>query len=94
MRLNYPNNDDAKSGLERKLITKNQYDQIVAANKKGLMPLKTTALGGGIGIHGWYGSWPGEDEQDITWGCISMQNEDVEDVYDRIGLQTRIIIKP
>lgn len=94
MRLNYPNNADAKAGLKKKLITQSQYDQIVAANKKGTMPLKTTELGGGIGIHGWYGEWPGDDEQDITWGCISMQNVDVEDVYDRIGIQTRIIIRP
>ncbi len=92
MRINYPNNADAKSGLERELITKTQYEQILAANKKGLMPLKTTELGGGIGIHGWYGEWPGDDEQDITWGCISLQNVDVEDVYDRVGIQTRIII--
>ena len=94
MRLNYPNNADAQAGLEKKLITQDQYEKIVAANKKGIMPLKTTDLGGGIGIHGWYGEWPGDDEQDITWGCISMQNSDVEDVYDRVGLQTRIIINP
>lgn len=94
MRINYPNNADASSGLERKLITKDQHDKIIAANKAGKMPPKTTDLGGGIGIHGWYGSWPGDDEQDITWGCISMQNADVEDVYGRVGLQTRIIICP
>lgn len=94
MRLNYPNNADAKAGLEKKLITQDEYNKIVAANKKGMMPPKTTKLGGGIGIHGWYGSWPGDDEQDITWGCISMQNSDVEDVYARVGLQTRIVICP
>lgn len=94
MRLNYPNNADAKAGLEKKLITQSQYDQIVSANKKGTMPLKTTDLGGGIGIHGWYGEWPGDDEQDITWGCVSMQNDQVKDLYDRVGLQTRIIIYP
>lgn len=94
MRINYPNNADAKAGLDKKLITQSEYDKIVAANKAGTMPLKTTALGGGIGIHGWYGEWPGDDEQDITWGCISMQNTDVEDVYKRIGLQSRIVIYP
>jgi hypothetical protein len=94
MRLNYPNNADAKAGLEKKLISQEEYNKIVAANKKGAMPPKTTELGGGIGIHGWYGEWPGDDEQDITWGCISMQNTEVEDLYKRVGLQTRIIINP
>jgi hypothetical protein len=94
MRINYPNSADAKAGLAKEFITQSECDKIISANKKGTEPLKTTKLGGGIGIHGWYGTWPGDDEQDITWGCISMQNVDVEDVYDRIGLQTRIIINP
>lgn len=92
MRLNYPNNADAKSGLDRKLISKDEYNRIVAANKAGKEPPKNTKLGGGIGIHGWNGRWPGSDEQDLTWGCISLQNDQVEDLYDRVGLQTRVII--
>lgn len=92
MRLNYPNNADAKSGLDRKLISRDEYNRIVAANKVGNEPPKNTKLGGGIGIHGWNGSWPGEDQQDLTWGCISLQNDQVEDLYDRVGLQTRVII--
>jgi hypothetical protein len=92
MRLNYPNNSDAKAGLDKKLISKDEYNRIVAANKSGKEPPKNTKLGGGIGIHGWNGRWPGNDEQDITWGCISMQNDQVEDLYDRVGLQTRIVI--
>lgn len=92
MRLNYPNNADAKSGLDRKLISRDEYNRIVAANKAGKEPPKNTKLGGGIGIHGWNGSWPGEDQQDLTWGCISLQNDQVEDLYDLVGLQTRVVI--
>lgn len=92
MRLNYPNNADAKSGLDRKLISRDEYNRIVLANKAGKEPPKNTKLGGGIGIHGWNGSWPGNDQQDLTWGCISLQNDQVEDLYDRVGLQTRVII--
>jgi hypothetical protein len=94
MRLNYPNNADAAAGLKKKLITKAEHDKIVAANKAGTMPPKTTKLGGGIGIHGWYESWPGDDEQDLTWGCITLQNDQVEDLYPRVGIQTRVIIYP
>lgn len=94
MRINYPNNTDAKSGLDKKYISQDEYNKIVAQNKAGLQPLKTTKLGGGIGIHGWYGSWPGDDKQDLTWGCITMQNDQVEDLYPRVGVQTRLIIWP
>jgi hypothetical protein len=94
MRINYPNSADAKAGLEKKLITQEQCNQIISANKAGTQPLKTTKLGGGIGIHGWYGRWPGDDKQDLTWGCITMQNDQVEDLYPRVGVQTRILIFP
>ncbi|MBC7864138.1 MAG: peptidoglycan DD-metalloendopeptidase family protein, partial [Bacteroidia bacterium] len=58
MRLSYPNNFDAATGLKKKIITKKQHDAIVAANNKGLQPSKSTGLGGGVGIHGWAGEWP------------------------------------
>lgn len=94
MRINYPNNADASAGLKKKYITQSEYNKIVAANAAGTEPLKTTKLGGGIGIHGWNGGWLGDDEQDITWGCISMQNSQVEDVFGRVGIGTRIVIYP
>lgn len=94
IRLNYPNNADAAAGLRKKFITQAEYNKITGANNSGKEPPKTTKLGGGIGIHGWYGSWPGNDEQDLTWGCITMQNTDVEDVFARVGLGTRVVIFP
>lgn len=94
MRINYPNDADAKAGLDKKFITESEYNKIVAANKSGKEPPKTTKLGGGIGIHGWYGDWPGDDEQDLTWGCITLENPDVEDLYDRVGIKTRVVILP
>jgi murein L,D-transpeptidase YafK len=94
MRINYPNNADAANGFKKGLITEKQRDAIYASNKKGTEPLKTTALGGGIGIHGWYGAWPGNDKQNLTWGCVSVQNTELEDLYKRVNLQTRIVIYP
>lgn len=94
MRINYPNDADAAAGLDKKFISESEYNKIVASNKAGTEPLKTTKLGGGIGIHGWYGSWPGDDEQDLTWGCITLENDQVEDLYDRVGLQTIVVILP
>jgi lipoprotein-anchoring transpeptidase ErfK/SrfK len=30
----------------------------------------------------------------VTWGCISLQNPDLEDLYDRIEVGTLIVILP
>ena len=94
MRLNYPNNADAIAGFSKGLITEKQKNAIIAANNAGKEPLKTTKLGGGIGIHGWYGEWPGDDKQNLTWGCISVQNTELEDLYKRVPLGTTVVILP
>lgn len=52
MRLSYPSFEDAERGLRTGLITENQYLSIVHALERGKIPLQTTKLGGGIGIHG------------------------------------------
>lgn len=93
MRLNYPNNADAINGFKKGLITEAQKNAILKANDAGKEPPKNTKLGGGIGIHGWYGSWPGDDKQNLTWGCISMQNNDLDDIYGRVPLGTTIVIR-
>jgi hypothetical protein len=94
MRLNYPNNADAVNGFKKGLITEAQKNSIINANNAGKEPPKTTKLGGGIGIHGWWGDWPGTDKQNLTWGCISLQNKDLDDLYGRIQLGTVILILP
>ena len=55
---------------------------------------KTTALGGGIGIHGWAGRWVADGRQDLTWGCISLQNEDLDRIYDLVDLGTPVLVLP
>ena len=94
LRINYPNDDDARAGLAKGLIDKLQFAKILAANKEGREPPKDTALGGGIGIHGWNGNWPGPDKQNLTWGCLSLPNNDLEDLYDRVSVGTPIVILP
>jgi murein DD-endopeptidase MepM/ murein hydrolase activator NlpD len=93
MRLNYPNNFDAAEGLRKKMISKKQYESIVNANNKGKEPNKNTALGGGVGIHGWNGDWP-IYSRDLTWGCISMRNKDLDKFYETVSEGTAIIIVP
>ena len=92
MRINYPNDADAIAGLKKGWLTKAQEQSIFDANEKGIAPPKSTKLGGGIGIHGWWGDWPGNDRQNLTWGCISVQNKDLDDLYNKIPLGTTIVI--
>jgi len=93
MRISYPNKKDAESGLKRKTISKKEYNQIITATKKNKMPPKNTALGGGIGIHGWadYG-WENDENRDLTWGCIVMHNDEIEQFYKEIKLFIKILI--
>jgi murein L,D-transpeptidase YafK len=94
LRISYPNDDDARAALDKGTIDRATFDRIVAANKVGREPPRNTGLGGGIGIHGWNGKWPGKDKQNVTWGCLSLQNEDVEDLYARVPVGTTIVIRP
>lgn len=93
MRLSYPNDFDADAGLADGRISEDQHDAILAANAAGRMPPKTTRLGGGIGIHGWNGDWPALS-RDLTWGCLSVQNGDLDRLYDEVPLGTPVIIRP
>ena len=94
MRINYPNNYDAENGYQKGLITKKERKSIIKANNTGKFPPKTTKLGGGIGIHGWICDWIADGTQNLTWGCISMHNNDLLELYKKMPLNTKIIILP
>ncbi|MCE3228896.1 MAG: Chitin binding protein [Bacteroidetes bacterium] len=93
MRISYPNSYDAENAFKRGSINKQKRDAIVAANKKRQQPASNTGLGGGIGIHGWAGSWP-ENNRHLTWGCISMKNKELEKFYAIVPVGTNIFILP
>ncbi|MBS1747241.1 MAG: L,D-transpeptidase [Bacteroidetes bacterium] len=80
MMLNYPTQEDFEKFQERK--------------NEGIIP-ENAKIGGGIGIHG---TWPHEDFQinryrNWTDGCISMRNEDVEELYNLIPVGTKVTIR-
>ncbi|ATW28380.1 hypothetical protein DCMF_05590 [Candidatus Formimonas warabiya] len=90
MRLSYPNIEDADRGLNQGLINQGTYDQIVTAFNSRQVPPQRTGLGGGVGIHG--GSTPALGK-DWTWGCVGLNNRDVEDFYDYVGVGTPVTIR-
>jgi lipoprotein-anchoring transpeptidase ErfK/SrfK len=62
--------------------------------QRGEIPANASP-GGGVGIHG---TWPHDDYmidryQNWTNGCISLKNEDVEDLYSYVPVGTPVTIK-
>lgn len=86
--VSYPNIEDAERGLKSGLITRAERDTIVRAIKKKQGPPQYTALGGLIYIHGNGAS------SDWTWGCVALENEDIEELYQAIPVGTPVTIKP
>ena len=78
--LDYPNAESLARFNERK--------------RRGEIP-KNASPGGGVGIHG---TWPRDDymvDRFSNWtnGCISLKNEDVQDLYSYIPVGTPVTIK-
>lgn len=90
IRISYPNWADALRAYKRKNISKNTLDLIGKAIKGKRIPLQSSFLGGGIGIHG-DGSIP---IRDFTRGCIGLINKDIEEIFPYIKLKTPVIIYP
>jgi len=86
--LSYPNEADASRGLKEGLINRIQFQQITAAIKRGGVPLWNTALGGEIFIHG------AGSTKDWTWGCVALENEDIQELFNAVPKGTPVTIKP
>jgi murein L,D-transpeptidase YafK len=85
--VSYPSKQDAERGLTTGLIGKNVFAQIVAANSRGTRPPWNTPLGGEVGVHG------GGTGSDWTWGCIALENADIEELWASCPLGTPITIE-
>ena len=74
--------------------TAEDYAKFNERKAQGLVPANSE-IGGGIGIHGtWQHEGYAVDQfQNWTDGCISLRNEDVEELYSMLPLGTPVIIK-
>lgn len=86
--LSYPNKDDAYEGLEADLIDQSTYNQIEDAINREVQPPWNTALGGEIMIHG-HGS-----QSDWTAGCIAVDDNIMDILWEHCRMGTRVIIEP
>lgn len=96
MHLNYPNVKDAFFGYKSQLISRGDFDRIVAALKRDTVPPQDTALGGAIGIHG-IGEADEEKmrihrSQDWTEGCIALTNSEILELRRYVGVGTKVTI--
>ena len=80
MELSYP---DAK-----------HKENFARLKERGIIPA-SARIGGNVGIHG---IWPGGDDMiqlGVGWtdGCVALCNKDVDELYQIIGIGTRVFIK-
>ena len=86
--VSYPNEKDAAAALEDGRIDNATYERIANAIEKGQCPDWNTALGGAIMIHGHGGS------SDWTAGCVAVDNEVMDLLFDYCPVGTKITILP
>jgi murein L,D-transpeptidase YafK len=86
--ISYPAKDDAVRGLHSGVISKTEHDNIAKAIDSRKMPPQKTALGGEIYIHG------GGTASDWTWGCVAMNNQEIEELFEAVPVGTRVEIRP
>ncbi|UCH34500.1 MAG: L,D-transpeptidase family protein [Armatimonadota bacterium] len=82
--VSYPTMEDAERGLRDRLITRAEYERVVRAAERRQEPPQNTRLGGNIGIHG--GACR-------TIGCISLTDDEIDELYGFADLGTQIVIR-
>jgi lipoprotein-anchoring transpeptidase ErfK/SrfK len=93
VKVNYPNAFDAARGLDAGVITHAQADAIARAWSRRAPTLQNTALGGGIGFHGWNGPWDGADGgYGLSWGCVVVHPEEVSSFFDAVPLGAVVVL--
>jgi lipoprotein-anchoring transpeptidase ErfK/SrfK len=99
--ISYPNASDAAVGLANGLISQREHDRIVRADTSEGVPPSVTELGGLIEIHGggtagllMVGEAPALFICDWTFGCIAMENDDLDELYEVLPMGTKITILP
>lgn len=85
--ISYPDNLAAARGLREGLISKAQADAIQEAQRRGQRPPWDTPLGGIVGIHG-HGS-----SSDWRWGCVALEDGDIEELWEACPMGTPVTIQ-
>ncbi|HLC58039.1 MAG TPA: L,D-transpeptidase [Candidatus Nanoarchaeia archaeon] len=60
--------------------------EFLIAKQRGLVPKGVNSPGGGIEIHGYGGDF------DLSGGCITMKNADIDELFPRVRIGTPVVI--
>jgi len=86
--ISYPDEKAAERGFRDGLISARERDRILSTNRRKACPPWNTRLGGTVGIHG-HGS-----SSDWTWGCVALENDEVDELWAACPMGTPIFIVP
>lgn len=86
--LSYPDSRNAWRGRREGLLTWAELVLIRLQDLNGWIPYGNGPLGGAVGIHG------GGAKRNWTLGCIALENDDVDRLYNQIPLGTPVDIFP
>lgn len=87
--LNYPTISDADRGLKQDLISRQEYEAIVQAQRQFRMPPMDTDLGGWIEIHG---EGTGASTN-WTQGCVAVQNSVMNRLWVEVPIGTPVLVE-
>jgi hypothetical protein len=92
--LSYPNLVDAEKGLAGGVISSGEYRRIYSAVRRSRPAPHDTGLGGGIAIHGGgvFRYFAESRERDWTEGCIALNDNDIETLFNTCQVGDPVII--
>lgn len=92
IKLNYPNPWDAARGVDEGLIDAATQRAITDAWWSGRLTAQKTALGGGIGMHGWAMEWSDGGDRRMSWGCIVMHLRDAPTIFGALQTGAMVVV--
>jgi hypothetical protein len=87
--LDYPNSGDAQRGLDAGVLSRDEYERVVAAERAGEPAPYDTALGGPLGIQGNYFFFR---ERHYTDGSVAISNADINELFEAVPIGTPVVI--
>jgi murein L,D-transpeptidase YafK len=95
--LSYPALKHAEYGLRSGMISEGEFRMIKKALEEGQQPPWGTRLGGAVGIHGrtvTAAGVPSPGPANWTYGCIALDNADLDEIFSVVSLGTPVTILP
>ena len=86
--VSYPDAGDAQRGLDEDRISAAQSNAILNAQATCGTPPQQTQLGGLIEVHGLGGG------SDWTWGCVAIENTEIDALWAQLQDRDTIVILP